>query len=918
MEIRQIRVVRVPSEAMKPERWQQIDSLLDAALEHPPEQRAAFLDHACAGDSALRKEVESLLEHDERAADFIEAPAYADTLTLADEDRPAPEPEKTIGSYKVLGSLGAGGMGEVYLALDTRLGRRVALKLLREGVTRDEDRLSRFRQEARAASALNHPNILTIYEIGQADSIYFIATELVEGQTLRRRLKQSRMSVQEALDVSIQIAGALAAAHKAGIVHRDIKPENIMLREDGYVKVLDFGIAKLTEQPSASDMDNATIPLLNTDTGVVMGTPNYMSPEQVRGLHVDGRADIFSLGVVMYEMAAGRPPFEAPTLGDLLVAVLEREPPQLAPLAPKAPGDLLEIIAKALRKDREARYQTVTDLAADLKAVKRQVDLLPEHGGATLSSGTISERISNSPTLKAGGESVTLAEDAARATGPEGLSRLRLALARGASFRIKIAAAIALAVAIAVIARFSGGGSKAIDSLAVLPFVNSNADPNTEYLSDGISESIIYSLTRLSNLKVMSLGSVLQYKGQQPDARAVGSRLNVRAVLMGRINQHGDSLAISAELVDARDNSVLWGGQYNRKLADMQAVQEEIAKEISEKLRLRLTSDQERQLAKHYTDNAEAYQLYLQGRYYWNKRNSAATKKAMEFFRQATDRDPNYALAWAGLADCYAIPSSGLPAKEAMPQSQAAAARALQIDDTLAEAHTTLAYVHFRFDWDWAGAETEFQRALERNPSYPTAHQWHGEYLAALGRFDEALDEMNRAAQLDPLSLSAKVDAATILYYQRQYDQAIDQCRKALEMDDGFRLARICLSRIYEQKGMYKEALDESLLARKLRGDNPQTLASLKDAFSASGITGYWRKALELALDNSGGAPVSAFDIAELYALLGDQTRTFQWLNVAFDQKEAVIVSIGVDPRLNGMRSDQRMGDFMRRIGLTR
>jgi serine/threonine protein kinase/tetratricopeptide (TPR) repeat protein len=904
---------------MKPERWQQIDSLLDAALERSPEQRAAFLDHACAGDSALRKEVESLLEHDERAADFIEAPAYADTSTLADEDQLAPEPEKTIGSYKVLGSLGAGGMGEVYLALDTRLGRRVALKLLREGVTRDEDRLNRFRQEARAASALNHPNILTIYEIGQTDSIHFIATELVEGQTLRRRLKQSRMSVPEALDVSIQIAAALAAAHKAGIVHRDIKPENIMLREDGYVKVLDFGIAKLTEQSSPPDMDNATIPLLNTDTGVVMGTPNYMSPEQVRGLHVDGRADIFSLGVVMYEMAAGRPPFQAPTLGDLLVAVLEREPPPLAPLAPNAPSDLVEIIAKALRKDREARYQTVTDLAADLKAVKRQVDLLPEHGGATLPSGIISERISNSPTLKAGGESVTLAEDAARATGPAGLSRLRRALARGTSFRIKTAAAaVVLAVAIAVIAHFSGSGSRAIDSLAVLPFVNSNADPNTEYLSDGISESIIYSLTRLSSLKVMSLGSVLQYKGQQPDARAVGSRLNVRAVLMGRINQHGDSLAISAELVDARDNSVLWGGQYNRKLADMLAVQEEIAKEISEKLRLRLTNDQERQLAKHYTDNAEAYQLYLQGRYYWNKRNSAATKKAMEFFRQATDRDPNYALAWAGLADCYAIPSSGLPAAEAMPQSKAAAARALQIDDTLAEAHTTLAYVHFRFDWDWPGAEAEFQRALETNPSYPTAHQWHGEYLAALGRFDEALDEMNRAGQLDPLSLSAKVGAATILYYQGKYDQAIDLCRKALEMDDGFRLARICLSRIYEQKGMYKEAVDESLLARKLRGDSPQTLASLKDAFSASGITGYWRKALELALDKSGGAPVSAFDIAELYALLGDRTRTFEWLEQALNQREAVIVSIGVDPRLNSIRSDQRLRDMLQHVGLSR
>ncbi|MGH9855119.1 MAG: protein kinase domain-containing protein, partial [Blastocatellia bacterium] len=600
---------------------------------------------------------------------------------------------QTISHYRILDKLGSGGMGEVYLAEDTRLGRKLALKILPAEFTRDPDRVARFEQEARAASALNHPNIITIYEVGEHDGAHFIATEFIEGRTLRQSLPPAGMPLREALEIVTQIASALQAAHEAGITHRDIKPENVMIRPDGYVKVLDFGLAKLTEKSSPKvDKEAATMLKPNTDPGTVMGTVTYMSPEQARGLRVDARSDIFSLGVMLYEMVAGRPPFEGPTSSDVIAAILVREPMPISRLVAGIPSEFEWSLNKALRKERDDRYESVRSFLSDLKILKSRLDFEAE---------------------------LNRAGQAQPFYGMSGEARMEISEAVTTEI-----SGIADEVIASPIHRSS---SRAIDSLAILPLANDGADAEMEYLGDGITESIINSLTQLPQLRVIPRSTVFRYKGQKVDPEEVGRELGVRAVLTGRILQLGDSLIVKTELVDVGRHTQLWGEQYRRSFTDIFSLQDDISQEISGKLRLQLSGEERQKLVKRYTDNTEAYRLYLKGRHFVHKRTPDWIKKGVECFSQARDLDPNYALAYAGLAEAYGFLASstgGQRPHEAYPRAKAAATKALELDEALGEAHCTLGFFRLLYDWDFAAAEEEFKRAIELSPNF--ANAWDG------------------------------------------------------------------------------------------------------------------------------------------------------------------------------------------------
>jgi serine/threonine protein kinase/tetratricopeptide (TPR) repeat protein len=827
-----------------------------------------------------------------------------------------------ISHYRIVSRLGAGGMGEVYLAEDIRLGRRVALKLLPAQFIKDEDRLRRFEQEARAASALNHPNIITIHEVGVEDGTHFIATEFIEGETLRQRMRRAPVGLGEALDVAIQVANALAAAHQVGIVHRDIKPENIMLRPDGYVKVLDFGIVKLTEKfsgqrPAESEAAGAAAPVL-TEANIVMGSPSYMSPEQARGVAVDGRTDIFSLGVIIYEMVAGRRPYEGPTVSDIIVAILERQPPPLAACAPGVSPRLEKVVAKALAKDREARYQTITDMLADLKRQKRRVDFeagLDEsvppdfHSEPTV---PIAARQDSHATVKelgvpSGQIDTTRATSSAEYIVTE-IKQHKLGLITAAGIIMAAAAAFLL---------MRGGGGHPIDSIAVLPFVNETADPNTEYLSDGITESLINNLSQSRSLKVMSRNSVFRYKDRDVSPEAAARDLGVHGVLTGRIVQRGDNLTISIELVDARDNTHVWGEQYSRKMSEIISMQEEIARQISEKLQLRLSREDRGRVGKRYTDNSEAYQLYLRGRFYWNKRTEESLRKGLDYFNQAIEKDPGYALAYVGVANCYAMLAEleASPPKELYPKVKAAAARALEIDDTLAEAHTSLAAVN-EYEWNWSAAEDQYRRAIELNPNYETAHHWYAAYLTSRLRSDEAMREINLALGLDPLSLIINTSVGRVLFGARQYDKAIEQLKKTLDLDPNFAEARFQIAMAYEQKRMYDDAIREFQKSVELYND-PAMMAWVARAYAASGRRADAEQALADLMEMSRQKYISPYPLATVFAALGDKERALEWLEKVYQERSYYVVWLNVDPVFDAIRSDWRFQDLLRRVGLT-
>jgi len=763
---------------------------------------------------------------------------------------------ETVSYYRILKKLGAGGMGEVYLAEDTRLGRQVALKFLPASYQYDEDRRSRFLKEARAASALRSPNIAAIYDIGEHDGAMFIVMEYVAGEVLSQRIDRGTLPTGDVIDIATQIAEALDEAHSLGVIHRDVKSSNLIVTERGLLKMLDFGLAKMIHPGASSDSADPTVALGGqTAFGVVLGTVSYMSPEQALGRDLDRRSDIFSFGVVIYEMLTGRLPFEGASTTAIIDSIVHKEPIAVARFNYDVPPELERIVRKCMEKDRERRYHSAREASIDLRNLRRDSDT-----SAITTAGT-----------------------------PRKTQTTR-----------------------------RGRSRKAIDSLAILPLLNASGDPDTEYLSDGITESIINNLSQLPKLRVMARSTVFRYKGKEIDPQSVGRELGVRAALTGRLLQRGDLLIIKAELVDADDGSHLWGEQYNRQLSDIFTIEEEISREISDKLRLKLSGAEKKQLTKRYTENTEAYRLYLKGRFYWNKRAADSIKKGIEYFQQAIESDPGYALAYAGLADSYNILASysTLPPKEAFPMAKAAATRALELDDKLAEAHTSLAFVKFGYDWDWPGSEREFKQAIQLNPGYATARNWYAVCLAALGRQDEAFEQVKLAHDLDPLSLPINTNLGWLLHLAGRFDEAIEQYLKTIELDEGFGLAHRRLGQTYEQKQMYGEAIAEFQKALASSGEDVELLSARGHFHAALGETDKANDVLEQLSYLAKHRYVPAYLIARVYLGLGDYARVFELLEKACDERYGYLAYLNVEPLFDGIRTDPRFLEIVRRVGL--
>ena len=771
-------------------------------------------------------------------------------------------------------------MGEVYLAQDTKLDRKVALKILPAEVASHRDRMERFVREAKAAAALNHPNIAHIYEIGDASGLNFIAMEFIDGQTLRELIR-NRTELRKLLRNLQHAAEGLAKAHAAGIVHRDLKPENIMVTRDGHAKILDFGLAKLVEARRASgassEVATAILPQ-QSQPGTVLGTVGYMSPEQAQGKtnEIDQRSDIFSFGCILFEAVTGQKAFAGKDAVDSLNKIIREPVVPISDLNPSAPADLQRVVRRCLAKDPDERYQTIKDVAIELKEVRREMKTagidttVPPPPGETVgfasrdSEGATSASPASLSTRQSSAEYIV-----------SGIKQHKLATA--------IAVVVLVLGAVGLAAYLHARDTEAaIESIAVLPFQNKSTEADTDYLSDGLAESLIYRLSQLPNLKVSPTTSVFRYKGKEIDPVKVGQELGVNAVLSGRMVQRGDQLAISIELVDVRYNKLLWGEQYERKMSELLQTQREIAQEIVDKLRLKV-SGEEKGLARHYTESNEAYQLYLKGRFYWNKRSNEGLQKSLEYYQQAIQADPNFALAYAGLADTYDLiggPEAGgeMAPNEAMPKAKAAALKALEIDETLAEPHDSLAHVKYFYDRDFPAAEREYKRALELNPNYAQAHHWYAIYLSGVGRQQEALAEIRRAQELDPLSLPINVWVARILDAGGHLDQAVDQVQKSLELDPNFFVAHYRFGVFYEEKRMYDEAISEFKQVIKLSNGNPLGEAALARAYVLAGKREEAQKSLDDVLKLSRQRYVSPNLIALIYVALGDKDKTFAWL----------------------------------------
>jgi serine/threonine-protein kinase len=900
---------------MHPERWQQIDRLFHLALEQEPGQRPAFLAKACSGDKDLCSEIEALISAHEEAQSFIETPAFDLAAEMLTQGASGIGVGQSVGPYKIKSILGIGGMGEVYLAQDTRLGRPVALKILPRQFTIDAQRVHRFEQEARAASALNHPNIITIHEIGRINNTQFMVTEFVDGQTLRQRMMTAPISPPEALEIAIQVAGALDAAHAAGIVHRDIKPENIMLRADGYVKVLDFGLAKLTELPAgAVDSEAATRAHVKTDPGMVMGTVQYMSPEQARGRDVDARTDLWSLGVVLYEMVSGEVPFKGETPSHVVVSILESDPPVFAQPLDGLSSEFERIVIKTLRKSRKERYQAARELTLDLKSLKGELEV-----EARLQRSLEPEKFGAPRSL----EALTVARTTTPKVIPQGTQPLHPVssaeyLINEVSRHKRGVAIVAALLLIAIVAGsyFYFGRKATVHSIAVLPFNNAGNNPDMEYLSDGLTESLTNNLSPVPGLTVIARYSSFKYKGKDADPQEVGKNLGVDAIITGRLAKIGDNYQFNVELVDARDRRQIWGKQYNGKSSEWLLVQSELTREITRELRLRLTNAEQQQLTQARAVNPQAYDLYLKGRDLRNKGGDENVKKAIEYYQQAIAVDPGYALVYAELSGTYSglITNDVLPQKEFGPKAEAAALKAVELDDNLAEAH--LAVAGIKIDaWDWAAAEREIKRSLELNTNLVAARSLYGVYHVIHGRRVEGVAEINRARELDPLAMSASQARLNVLSIFRQNAEALELQKQIVDQNKDHPGGHERLGTLYIRVGRYREAIAAYQEAIRLGKNNAGMQILLAAAYAYLGERDKVQKIIEPY--ESGKEYVSPATLATVYVALGERDKTFAALEKAYAAHDQTLIWLRSAWEWEVLHDDPRFQDLVRRVGLS-
>ncbi len=739
---------------------------------------------------------------------------------------------KTISHYKILEKIGEGGMGVVYKAQDTKLDRIVALKFLPRHLLCDDEAKTRFVHEAKAASALDHPNIATIYEIDQVEAECFISMAYVEGKSIKELIKEKTFSIQEVLDISIQIAEGLNAAHKKAIVHRDIKSDNIMLTDEGLVKIMDFGLAKLKGVSRV------------TKAGTTVGTVSYMSPEQARGKDVDHRTDIWSLGVILYEMLTRQLPFKGDYEQAVLYSILNEEPKLITDLRPDLPGELEQIMNKALSKSLDSRYHKGQDMLIDLRRVRSKL-----------------EGAKQQPPVK-----------------------------------------------------------ELQPSIAVLPFVDMSPQKDQEYFCDGMAEELINALTKIEKLQVASRTSAFQFKGEAHDIHEIGKKLKVQTVLEGSVRKARNRLRITAQLVNVADGYHLWSEKYDRDMEDTFAIQDEISLAIVDKLKVKLLGAEKENLVKRYTDDIEAYNLYLRGRYFWSKRTEQGLKQGIEYFKKAIKKDTHYALAYAGLADSYCLLCSYhiLSPGESIPRAETAAKRAMEIDDSLAEAFEALAHVRILCDWTWSESEQEFKRAILLNPNFATARQRYSLLLTVMGQLDEAMVQIKEAQELDPLSLIINTDVALIFYIARQYDKAIEQSRSVIDMDPNFGVAHFVLGLAYEQKKRYKEAIQELQQGISTSGGITVMTGALGHTYALSGNTDEALTVLNELKELSKRRFVSPYSIATIYIGLGEIDQAFEWLQKASELRSVWLIHLHlkVDPRLDTLRRDGRFIGLLKKMGL--
>ncbi|UCG51095.1 MAG: protein kinase [Candidatus Latescibacterota bacterium] len=774
---------------------------------------------------------------------------------------------QTISHYKILEKLGGGGMGVVYKAEDTKLKRTVALKFLPPELTRDKDTKTRFVQEAQTASSLEHQNICNIHEIDETpDGRMFIAMACYQGETVRQKLSKKPLGLTEAVDIAMQVARGLAKAHEQGIMHRDIKPANIFVTEDEQAKILDFGLAKLAGEKGV------------TKTGTTVGTAAYLSPEQALGQKIDHRTDIWSLGVTLYEMIAGKRPFDAEHEQALFYSIVNQDPEPLTGLRTRVPMELERIVMKAMAKDPGDRYQHADDLLVDLRSVH-----------SDLESGTIS-----------------------KLTPKKRRSRKR---------RILLFVSIPVALAIIVVGRYYvfPPGAGAIDSIAVLPLENLSGDPEKDYVSDGMTEALIANLAKIRALKVISRTSVMRYKRTDKSLPQIAKELNVDAVVEGSVILVGNQVRITAQLIEAATDRHLWAEEYARDFRDVLSLQSEVARAIAREVRIELTRDEQVQLTRVREVPPEAQDAYMKGRYHWNKRTEEAIRRSAEYFESAIEIDPDFAAAYAGLADAYMTMGSWgfLKIQEAYPKSMRFARKALEIDDDLAEAHATLALLRYTYSLDWRGAESGFKRAIEIQPSYATARQWYAQYLLFSLRFDDALEEINRALEFDPLKPIINSTRALILYYSGHIEEALEQIQTTLEIKADFFAAHYQFQLIYAGERMHGEALDGLERIFLYRGADADDIALMRETFDTSGIEGVYRWSLGMWTKLSDRGYVDPYNFAANHAALEEKDEAFEWLEKAYREGSYLsIILIRVDPRFECLRSDPRYPSLLRRIGV--